>query len=110
MNNLLFDSKLFQFLKAGFVVILPVLLWLVPRGWLDGLHTICLFDNLLGHECYGCGITRAVLSVLHFDFVAAWRYNRLVVVVAPLLAWVWGKTAIQLVKQSHVSQKKGAGR
>ncbi|MDR1679958.1 MAG: DUF2752 domain-containing protein [Prevotellaceae bacterium] len=70
-------------------MIFPIALYFIPLDWLNSQHSICLFKNLFGRECYGCGITRAVLSAIQFDFVNAWHYNRLVVVVLPLLIYIW---------------------
>jgi hypothetical protein len=58
--------------------------WL-PPGLLDHLPTLCLFRNLAGWECPGCGMTRAVLSLLRGDLATALHYNRMVVLVFPLL-------------------------
>lgn len=34
-------------------------------------------------------MTRAFFSLLHGDFAAAWDYNHWVVIVAPLLLWLY---------------------
>ena len=35
----------------------------------------CFLLSLLGIPCPGCGMTRAVLSALHFQWAAAFRYH-----------------------------------
>ena len=85
-------------IKSILVSIIPFALYFVPVGWLNEQHSICLFKNIFGTECYGCGITRAVLSVIQFDFVKAYHYNKLVIVVFPLLCYLWGKYFFRLVK------------
>ena len=35
----------------------------------------CFFRNFLGFYCPGCGLTRAFISILNFDFVSAIKYN-----------------------------------
>ncbi|MDR1725377.1 MAG: DUF2752 domain-containing protein [Bacteroidales bacterium] len=70
-------------------LLLPFFLWLIPVEWLNEQHSLCLFRNIFGIKCFGCGITRAVLSVLHFDFKTAFDYNKLIVIVFPLLLFVW---------------------
>jgi hypothetical protein len=84
-------NRHYPFVKIAGLLILPVLLFFVPVDWLNEQHTICLFKNLIGHECWGCGITRAVISTVQFDFTAAFHYNKLVVFVFPLLVYAWGK-------------------
>ncbi|MBZ5493732.1 MAG: DUF2752 domain-containing protein [Acidobacteriia bacterium] len=48
----------------------------------------CLFYALTGLQCPGCGGTRALYHLLHFDFSGAIRYNALVTVLIPMvLTW-----------------------
>ena len=44
----------------------------------------CIFNQVTGIYCPACGMTRAFLSILHFDFKAAYQYNPKVIVVFPL--------------------------
>ena len=76
---------------------LPVILFCIPREWVFHGHTVCLFHNLFGTECPGCGMTRALYSLLHLDFAAAWEYNRLSVLVAPLLAYLYLKEVAKTI-------------
>ena len=71
----------FGCVAVGMVVVAA----LVPPTALDRFPTPCLFRNLAGWECPGCGMTRAVLSLLRGDLAAALHYNRMVVLVFPLL-------------------------
>lgn len=80
------------------VGLLPAFVYLIPRQWLfDEGYTLCLFHNIMGQECWGCGMTRALASVAYLDFQAAWGYNRIVVVVAPLLLYIWLKWILRLI-------------
>lgn len=45
----------------------------------------CPFRMLTGLECAGCGSQRAIHSMLHLEFRAAFAYNPLVVVMTPVL-------------------------
>jgi hypothetical protein len=44
----------------------------------------CVFHELTGFYCPGCGITRAALSLLTLDFYQSFRYNPLVFLILPL--------------------------
>jgi hypothetical protein len=86
-------------IKGIAVFIIPFALYFVSLNFLNQQHSICLFKNIFGKECYGCGITRAVISVIQFNFTAAWHYNKLVVAVFPLLLYLWAKYLLQIFKK-----------
>ena len=39
------------------------------------LHSLCPSVILTGFPCPGCGMTRAMLSILRGDFASAWRFH-----------------------------------
>ena len=72
------------------LVAFPIILWLLPGDFFDdGQIITCLSRLLFGLECLGCGMTRAVMHFHHFDFEEAFFYNYGVVIVYPLLVWLW---------------------
>jgi hypothetical protein len=91
-------KRLHIILFTGFLLI-PVAMYFVPLDWLRSQHTICLYKNLTGHECYGCGMTRAIFSAIHLKLSDAWHFNRLSVIVIPLLAYIWLKTLLSLLPE-----------
>jgi len=97
MDNLWQEKtkSIFQKIKSIAVLLLPIALYFIPVKWLNGQHSICLFKNIFGVECYGCGITRAVLSVIQLNFYDAFQYNKLVIIVFPILAYLWLKYVIK---------------
>ena len=68
---------------------LPLFLYAVPVDNIYNGESICIIKSLFGVECWGCGTTRAVFSVLYGKFSQAWEYNRMIVVIFPLLLWLW---------------------
>lgn len=83
---------------ALLISLIPVVMALVPMEWLvDDGHTLCVWRNLTGEECYGCGMTRALVCVVKLRWGQAYEYNRLVVLVAPLLAWLWARWLVRVV-------------
>lgn len=50
----------------------------------------CLFDTLFDIECWGCGITRAIVSLLHGQWEQSWSHN---IMAFPVLAVI---TAVSL--------------
>jgi len=77
---------------------LPFILSILSLDKLEGEHSICLFKNLFGIECYGCGITKAVIASVQLDFVRAFKYNKLIVIVMPLMVYLWAKEIVQCIK------------
>lgn len=94
-------TRILRYWRAAAVAAAPFAVYLVPRGWIfsEG-HPLCLFRNITGHECPGCGMTRALASLAYLDPVGAWHYNRAVVVVAPLLAWLWIRWIVRLSRDA----------
>ena len=45
----------------------------------------CLVSLVLGDTCWGCGMTRAALAFARGDFAAAWHFNKLSLLVLPML-------------------------
>ena len=54
----------------------------------ERLPQVCLLRRL-GIPCWGCGMTRAVASAARGELQNAFRYNKLSVVVVPILAGLW---------------------
>lgn len=75
--------------KVGALLLVPLLLILIPTAWLERRRSLCLFKNLTGRPCPGCGMTRAISSASHGNFKQAFSYNKLVVIVLPILSYKW---------------------
>ena len=72
-------------------IILPIILFFIPLEWLNKQHSICLIKNIFGIECYGCGITRAIISGVQLDFTKAIEYNKMAIIFLPLFIYEWFK-------------------
>lgn len=97
--NLLKDKKTYNKLKFTGIIFIPVILFFIPVSSIAEFHSICLFKNITGIECYGCGMTRAILSALHFQFNTAFQFNKLFIIVYPLLIFIWIKALVTLKKK-----------
>lgn len=72
-------------LAIGAVLALTgVTLLVLPAGYFDEGQAKCVSVLLFDMECYGCGMTRAIQHLLHFDFEAAYGFNKLSFIVLPL--------------------------
>ncbi|NJM80856.1 MAG: DUF2752 domain-containing protein [Flavobacterium sp.] len=88
--------KTFFYLRNSIVIIAPFVLLLLPVDFFDTGESICLSKVLAGVECYACGLTRAVMHFIHFDFAKAIEYNWLCVIVVPMLFPLWLKAVFEI--------------
>jgi hypothetical protein len=75
--------------KIGCYVLFPVVFALIPTSRIEAAPPLCLSRLLFGVPCPGCGMTRAFSCALHGRFRRALRHNNRVVLVLPLLSYVW---------------------
>jgi hypothetical protein len=83
------QRSIFSKIYLVFLIVLPLPFFILPANYFDTGESLCLSKLLLHQECYGCGITRAIQHAIHFDFISAWRFNKLVALVLPILLFLW---------------------
>ena len=81
--------------KLLLIILLPVILLILPADFFDKGESICLSKVFFDFECYACGMTRACMHMIHFDFEEAFAYNMLSFLALPLLGIVWIKWFIK---------------
>lgn len=59
-----------------------------PAGQIASLPSLCLFHNLTGRPCLGCGMTRALVCLAHGRAAEAVSYHPLAPVVFAVLVFV----------------------
>ena len=84
----------------------PIFLWIVPGDYFDeGKVILCPSRFLFDLECFGCGITRGVMNMHHFDFENALFHNKLspIIYLGLVVIWfIWVKdnlTSLGLLKK-----------
>lgn len=87
----LFFSKNGQRVWLSALILLPIILWILPGDYFDAEDGMVLCPSRLFFdvECYGCGITRSVMHMHHFQFDDAVFYNLGGLIVYPALIGVW---------------------
>jgi len=83
-------SKVVRAATAAGLIALPMILAAVPLSTLENAPSVCLLRRL-GIPCWGCGMTRALASAARGKWRRAWTYNPRVVIVAPILAFLWAR-------------------
>lgn len=82
----------------------PIVLWLLPSNFFDkGGVQVCLSMIFFKKECVGCGLTRAVMHLHHFEFADAAYFNPLVFIIYPLLVFLWYKWVRVSVSKAMVT-------
>lgn len=74
------EADLVVLLLSALVVLLSTLLTPDPQtlrlfGWT--IPPLCLWSNLTGWECFGCGLTRSFTYMGHLDPLNAFRLHKL---------------------------------
>jgi hypothetical protein len=78
---------------AAAVVAAGAFIYVVDPGrawWMPS----CLFHQLTGLYCPGCGTGRALHQLAHGNLAAAWRLNPLMVLAIPLLIYLIAKSSM----------------
>ena len=90
--------KYYSKAKIG-ALILPFFLIMLSFFVFENGYSICLFKNVFGIECPGCGMTRAVFSLLQGDMSKAYHFNKGVYLVFPILSYVLLKNIIRFIME-----------
>lgn len=78
----------------------PMILWVLPSGSFDNSSVVlCPSRLFFDIECWGCGMTRAIMHMHHLDVESAVYYNTGSLLVYPALFLVWLSWTIKAAKR-----------
>jgi hypothetical protein len=89
LNSNIAQSKIYIAARLLVYIITPVVLLILPKDYFDKGESVCLSKVLFDIECYGCGMTRACMHLIHLDWEDAYYFNPLAFIVLPILACLW---------------------
>jgi len=89
----------FNYIKLALLIIIPIVLLILPATYFDTGESICLSKVIFDLECYGCGMTRAIMHLIHFDFKEAWDYNKISYLVLPIACYMYAGEALSTYKK-----------
>jgi hypothetical protein len=99
--------KTISIIKISGLVVVPIVLLLLPANFFDdGDTVVCLSRSLFDMYCPGCGLTRACMHFIHFEFEEAAHFNQLSFVIMPILMFVWGREFLREVNYQIQLRKK----
>jgi hypothetical protein len=85
------ENKKVQWAWLILLLLAPIILWILPADFFDNSDAIlCPSRLFFDIECFGCGMTRAVMHMHHLDISEAVYYNTGVLFIFPALVIVWG--------------------
>lgn len=87
-------------LLSCLIVILIGLFYILTK---IGISIPCIFNKITGLLCPGCGNTRAAISLIKGDIVAAFSYNALFPVEFFYIAWVFIISSVRYIKGKRFS-------
>lgn len=88
---------------AILVFAVPFLLLALPSDYFDTGQSRCLSIVLFEQECPACGLTRALMHLIHFNFAAAYKLNKMSLVIFPLIVYLWWKLGRKLWQSAKIS-------
>lgn len=76
-------------IKLTLFLILPIAFYLIPTEGIYHGHSICPIKMIFGVECPGCGMTRAVFSLMYGRIMEAVDFNKFVLLIFPIMVGYW---------------------
>ncbi len=84
------------------LLIFPFVLFAMPSTFFDNTGVeMCPSKFLFDVECFGCGMTRAVMHMHHFELNEAIYYNYGIAFVYPALVFFWGLWVFKAWSRHH---------
>jgi Protein of unknown function (DUF2752) len=97
---MLIKQKKYIWLWLIALLLTPIILWLLPADFFDdGEVIMCPSRLFFNFECLGCGMTRAIMHIHHFDFDDAVFFNKGSLAIYPALIIVWFVWTIKAARQ-----------
>ena len=63
-----------------------------------GFGMPCVFSEITGFYCPGCGVSRMCIRIVNLDFYRAFRNNPFVFIILPYLAYIYVSESIRYIK------------
>lgn len=81
------------------LLITPLILVILPASYFDYGQTKCLSVIFFHQECYGCGMSRAIQHLIHFDIEKALQFNKMAFIVLAVLIYLWMSEILKTAKK-----------
>lgn len=81
-------AALFIILGTAYGILVSVVHYGIP----------CIFHEITGLKCPGCGITSGIVCLMHFDFYGALRNNAFIFLIIPYILTVFIHTSLEYIR------------
>jgi hypothetical protein len=88
LNNVIFNKRIIGIILLIILFGFGLTLICLPATFFDTGTSVCLSVVFFKIQCYGCGMTRGIMHLIHFNFAEAWAFNKLSFIVFPLLVYM----------------------
>lgn len=68
--------KKYSIIRLIIYIITIIFIYSIPLEFIEG-RSFCIFYNLFGITCIGCGVTRGLFNIINLNFSEAYIYNPL---------------------------------
>jgi Protein of unknown function (DUF2752) len=92
-------QKMFLLFLLFLMILIPISLLALPKTYFDEGAAVCLSVVFLDTECPACGLTRACMRFIHFDFIGAYYFNKMSIIATPFSSWILTGYFIKTFKQ-----------
>ena len=93
------NKSALNYLWLFLLIVFPIVLWILPGDFFDdGTLILCPSRAFFGVNCSGCGLTRAIMHMHHFQFEEALDFNVSSVLYYPFLVFLWFRWLIKASK------------
>lgn len=96
---MVFFRRIYFYISNIIIILAPIVLLFLPEDFFDKGESVCLSVQLANIECYACGMTKAIMHIIHFDFTKAYEFNKLSFIVFPMLGILWLKAIYDIQKK-----------
>ena len=86
-------------LRLLFRISIPIVLLALPGNYFDSGRSICISQLFFHLDCPACGLTKACMHLIHFQFEDAYAYNMFSFISFPVLALFWSYLFLKDIKR-----------
>ncbi|MDY3861362.1 MAG: DUF2752 domain-containing protein [Ruminococcus sp.] len=90
-------------LTLAAVILIAAGLFYLAVNKLTGFAIPCVFHLVTGLYCPGCGVTGMIISLLHFDFLGAFKHNVAIITALPALLYLFIAALVRYIKTGQTT-------